>query len=411
MRSKLLVACVALAALAGCGGDDDADTTAAQATAAAAETDLGAIKDYLLEHTAKLKPRHRDARRGRRGVLRARRGRRLRLRASCWPTSATRSAEPSRACRRRSARPTRPTRRWRASSPACPSLADFDVIIDAGADASRPRERRAVLDQDAGRQDVQAAGQLLLPDRDARCAGPSRSSRPRASSPTSTATARSSSARRCPTPTSSWPPRATSRPTPKDLDAAANEWEPTRAGRVHGGGRDDADDVGVLRGVEELALHRRRQGGGERLRRRLAPAGHRRHPRRPRARLRQHRAEVPRPTRSRRSRPAATSRTSTSSRPSCATRRRAARSSRPRRPTRSGRTRRTVPRRSPARSARPPDSSTSSWRARGADAPGRPSSPSSRSRWSLPGTGEARRRRPGARRARSATRCSTRRPS
>jgi hypothetical protein len=55
MRSKLLLACVALAALAGCGGDDDADTTAAQATPAAAETDLGPIKDYLLEHSAKLK--------------------------------------------------------------------------------------------------------------------------------------------------------------------------------------------------------------------------------------------------------------------------------------------------------------------------------------------------------------------
>jgi len=55
MRSKLLVACVALAVLAGCGGDDAADTTAAQATPAAAATDLGPIKDYLLEHSAKLK--------------------------------------------------------------------------------------------------------------------------------------------------------------------------------------------------------------------------------------------------------------------------------------------------------------------------------------------------------------------
>ena len=34
--------------------------------------------------------------------------------------------------------PTPPTRRWRAWSPACPSLADYDVIIDAGSDASDP---------------------------------------------------------------------------------------------------------------------------------------------------------------------------------------------------------------------------------------------------------------------------------
>ena len=47
-----------------------------------------------------------------------------------------------------------------------PELADYDVIIDAGSDAQRSRERRPVLDQDAGGQDVQAARQLQLPDRD-----------------------------------------------------------------------------------------------------------------------------------------------------------------------------------------------------------------------------------------------------
>ena len=54
MRSKLLVALVATAALAGCGGDDDADTTTAKATPAAAGTDLTPVKDYLLDHTSRL---------------------------------------------------------------------------------------------------------------------------------------------------------------------------------------------------------------------------------------------------------------------------------------------------------------------------------------------------------------------
>jgi hypothetical protein len=52
MRAHLLVACVALAALAGCGGDDP--EPAAEKAPAAAATDLGPIKDYLLDHTSRL---------------------------------------------------------------------------------------------------------------------------------------------------------------------------------------------------------------------------------------------------------------------------------------------------------------------------------------------------------------------
>jgi hypothetical protein len=54
MRAKLLAACVALAALAGCGGDDEPEP-AAQSTPAAAQTDLGPIKDYLLDHSSRLR--------------------------------------------------------------------------------------------------------------------------------------------------------------------------------------------------------------------------------------------------------------------------------------------------------------------------------------------------------------------
>jgi hypothetical protein len=52
MRAHLLAACVALAALAGCGGDDP--EPAAEPAPAAAATDLGPIKDYLLDHTSRL---------------------------------------------------------------------------------------------------------------------------------------------------------------------------------------------------------------------------------------------------------------------------------------------------------------------------------------------------------------------
>ena len=84
----------------------------------------------------------REAPRRRRGVLRAGRGGRLRLRASCSRTSAPRCEAFVKGAQKGFAAPTRPTRRWRASSPACPSLADYDVIIDAGARQERPGERR-----------------------------------------------------------------------------------------------------------------------------------------------------------------------------------------------------------------------------------------------------------------------------
>ena len=77
-----------------------------------------------------------------------------------------RSPSSSATPRRPTSTPTRPTRRWRAWSPACPSLADYDVIIDAGGDASDPETAVPVLDQDRGRQDLQAARQPVLPRRE-----------------------------------------------------------------------------------------------------------------------------------------------------------------------------------------------------------------------------------------------------
>src|ERR1044071_2955516 len=51
MRTQLLVAFVAVAALAGCGGDDSESTTQ---KAPAVATDLTPVKDYLLDHTSRL---------------------------------------------------------------------------------------------------------------------------------------------------------------------------------------------------------------------------------------------------------------------------------------------------------------------------------------------------------------------
>src|SRR6185312_6444719 len=53
MRSQLLAALVAVAALAGCGGDDTQSTTEKQQPVVAG-TDLTPVKDYLLDHTARL---------------------------------------------------------------------------------------------------------------------------------------------------------------------------------------------------------------------------------------------------------------------------------------------------------------------------------------------------------------------
>jgi hypothetical protein len=53
MRAHLVAACVALVAIAGCGGDDEPEPAATQEPAAA-ETDLAPIKNYLLDHSSRL---------------------------------------------------------------------------------------------------------------------------------------------------------------------------------------------------------------------------------------------------------------------------------------------------------------------------------------------------------------------
>ena len=213
----------------------------------------------------------------------------------------------------------------------------------------RSRERRLVQPRAAERRDAEAAGQPVLRHRDRRCTGPTRTSSPRASRATSTATARSSSARACPTRTSTWRRCASSRAGQEPGRGRAGV-RADAVGRLHGDHGDDPDDERVLRGMEELALHRRRERDRARLRRRLAALGHRRHPRGPGPHLRPGRAadRGREPAAGRADQAGAGRACSPTSRTS-ATRRPTARSSPPRRPTRSAPRRSARPRRSPAR--------------------------------------------------------------
>ena len=122
--------------------------------------------------------RHGRDRTATRGVLRARRGGRLRLRDAA-------RGEPRRGQRARQGLQAGFTK----ANPAyeemegvvagVPSLADYDVIIDAGADASDP-ENAVPFSIETGRRNAQAARQLQLPGRDRRLRHRPESSRPRA---------------------------------------------------------------------------------------------------------------------------------------------------------------------------------------------------------------------------------------
>jgi hypothetical protein len=136
MRSKLLVALIAAAALAGCGGDE-ATTRDAQKAPAAAGTDLSPVKDYLLDHTSRLQ--------GETAQLAAQADAYYRLAKSVdfdyAQLLASRRDEVAAMVKRMQAT-------YIDANPAyeemegvvagVPSLADYDVIIDAGGDKSDP---------------------------------------------------------------------------------------------------------------------------------------------------------------------------------------------------------------------------------------------------------------------------------
>ena len=258
MRSKLLVAFVATAALAGCGGDDDSDTTAAKATPAAAETDLGPIKDYLLEHSSKLKADTETLFEDANAYYELAKS----VDFDYEKLLAEHGDEVAEQIKAMQAT-------FREANPAyeqmegvvagVPSLADFDVILDAGADKSDPENAVPfsvktpagktfeqpgnfffLLETSLWGTEDKFAAKGVTPDLDGDGKVEFGEALPDADFLVAAAKDFATNA--------------------SDLDKAAKRVAAHRAGRLHRAGRDDADDVRVLRGVEELALRRRLQG-------------------------------------------------------------------------------------------------------------------------------------------------------
>ncbi len=138
MKIWMLAALVAAALLAGCGDDDSEPEAGATATpSAAAEADLGAIKDYLLTHTASLEELtaklatdaeayHAAAEEAGFDYTKLLAGQREEVAGMVESMQATfREANPA-------------YEEMEGVVAGVPSLADFDVIIDAGADKSDP---------------------------------------------------------------------------------------------------------------------------------------------------------------------------------------------------------------------------------------------------------------------------------
>jgi imelysin len=136
MRSQLLVALVTVAALAGCGGDDTQSTTEKKAPVVAG-TDLTPVKDYLLDHTSRLQ------------------GDTSKLAAQAADYYALAKSEHFDYAKLLAAHRAELASKVKAmqetyidANPAyeemegvvagVPSLADYDVIIDAGGDKSDP---------------------------------------------------------------------------------------------------------------------------------------------------------------------------------------------------------------------------------------------------------------------------------
>jgi hypothetical protein len=135
MRTQLLVAFVAVAALAGCGGDD-AETTTQKAPPVA--TDLTPVKDYLLDHTSRLQ--------GDTAKLAAQAEAYYKLAESegfdygkLLQTHRSEVADQVKAMQDTYIDANPAYEEMEGVVAGVPTLADFDVIIDAGSDKSDPQ--------------------------------------------------------------------------------------------------------------------------------------------------------------------------------------------------------------------------------------------------------------------------------
>jgi Imelysin len=135
MRTKLMVALVAVAALAGCGGDDA--TSTAQKAPAAGNTDLSPVKDYLLDHTSRLEGDTAKLASQAAGYYRLAKAARFDY-AQLLATHRDEVAATVKAMQGTYIDANPAYEEMEGVVAGVPSLADYDVIIDAGGDKSDP---------------------------------------------------------------------------------------------------------------------------------------------------------------------------------------------------------------------------------------------------------------------------------
>ena len=259
MRRFLMLLALGCLALAGCGGDDDpADAKPSATPAAEQAADLGAIKTFLLEHTERLNTSvdllQRDAQ-AYYDLAEAADFDYEKLLSEKRDEVATAIKELQGA--HIQANPA--YEEMEGVVAGVPELADYDVIIDAGSDGSDPESAVpfSLKTTKAGKEYKQPGNFFALietsvfgtePKFQAKGVEPDLDGDGKVTFPEAL-------------PDADFLLAAATDFTKyaKELDAVGQGVGADARGRLHGGGRDDADDVRVLRRLEELALHRRRR--------------------------------------------------------------------------------------------------------------------------------------------------------
>ena len=267
-------ACAFALALAACGDDDSSsDGSDDSGTTAAQGADLAAIKDYLLSHTERLVA---DS-----GALRENAEAYYKL-AKSEDFDYQRLLDDHRAEVRRLV--TQAQRGFAKANPAyeqmegvvagVPSLADYDVIIDAGSDASDP-ENAVPFDVEtpAGKTFKQPGNFNYLIETSVFGTEPKFAAK--GVEPDLDGDGKVEFGEAVPDADFYVAAARGFEKYSKELDAVGARVAAHAERRPDRARGDDADDVRVLRGLEELALRGRRQGVREGLRRGVAPPGHR----------------------------------------------------------------------------------------------------------------------------------------